>query len=64
MNQIPLHSETAAHMQVQVHIFGSTATSLNLPTADIDIAIVKLRCNQWAASGNPLELGDPTEKPM
>jgi len=28
--------------QVQVHIFGSTATALNLPTADIDIAIVNL----------------------
>ena len=28
--------------KVQVHVFGSTATSLNLPTADIDIAIVTL----------------------
>ena len=28
--------------QVQVHIFGSTSTSLNLPTADIDVAIVTL----------------------
>ena len=27
---------------VQVHIFGSTSTSLNLPTADIDVAIVRL----------------------
>ena len=38
INKCSIHND----LQVQVHIFGSTATSLNLPTADIDVAIVQL----------------------